>query len=255
VLKGEADVAVGPAEFPLVTRAFNKEGIRAIGTVDKVEHIFFIGRKDRGIEQASDLRGKRVGTTVGTVAEFYLGRFLSLNGMKMQDITLVNLRTPQEWVNAVVDGDIDAVVTAQPHANMAREGLGANSVFWSAQSNQPMYALMIATDEWIAKHPKTVERFLKSLAQAEEYIVRNPAEAKAIVQKELNLDAAYIETVWSQNQYGLSLDQSLITAMEDEARWMIANNLTTEKTVPNFLDYIYEDALKAAKPEAVSIIR
>jgi hypothetical protein len=43
--------------------------------------------------------------------------------------------------------------------------------------------------------------------------------------------------------------------MEDEARWMIKNKLTKEKNVPNFLDYIYEDALKAVKPEAVNIIR
>jgi len=36
---------------------------------------------------------------------------------------------------------------------------------------------------------------------------------------------------------------------------MIKNKLTSEKTVPNFLDYIYEDGLKAVKPEAVNIIR
>jgi hypothetical protein len=43
--------------------------------------------------------------------------------------------------------------------------------------------------------------------------------------------------------------------MEDEARWMIANNLTTEKQVPDFGDYIYESCLKAVKPEAVNLIR
>ena len=43
--------------------------------------------------------------------------------------------------------------------------------------------------------------------------------------------------------------------MEDEARWMTNDGLTTEKQVPNFLDYIYDDALKAVKPEAVNIIR
>ncbi len=43
--------------------------------------------------------------------------------------------------------------------------------------------------------------------------------------------------------------------MEDEARWIIKNNLTTEKTVPNFSDYIYEAGLEAIKPEAVNIIR
>jgi ABC-type nitrate/sulfonate/bicarbonate transport system substrate-binding protein len=114
---------------------------------------------------------------------------------------------------------------------------------------------LISTNEWITKHPDLVGRFLKSLAQAEDYAIRNPAEAKAIVQKSLNLDAAYMETVWSQNQFSLSLDQSLIVTMEDEARWIIKNGLTTEKQVPDFLNYIYEDGLKAIKPETVTIIR
>jgi NitT/TauT family transport system substrate-binding protein len=64
-----------------------------------------------------------------------------------------------------------------------------------------------------------------------------------------------MDTVWQQNQFTLSLDQSLVLAMEDEARWMIKNNLTTERQVPNFLDYIHEDGLKAVKPELVNIIR
>ena len=64
-----------------------------------------------------------------------------------------------------------------------------------------------------------------------------------------------METVWSQNQFSLSLDQSLIVAMEDEARWMIKNDLTTEKQVPNFVDHIFTKmVLKQVKPEAVNII-
>ena len=255
MLKGEADIVVGTTEFPLVGSAFRKENIRIIGNADKAEFIYLIGRKDRGIEEVTDLKGKRVGTTFGTVAHFYLGRFLELNGMNMQDITLVDLKTPEEWVNSVANGDIDAIATAQPYANSAKERLGANAIVWSAQSSQPLYALIISTDEWITKHPKLVCRFLKSLAQAEEYTTRNPAEAKAIVQKRLNLDAAYMETVWSQNEFSLSLDQSLILAMEDEARWMIKNNLTSEKQLPNFLDYIHEDSLREIRSEAVNVIR
>ncbi len=255
MVKGEADLAVGISEFPLVGRAFRRERIRAVGNVDKAEFVYLVGRKDRGIEKTTDLKGKRVGTTLGTVAHFHLGRLLNLNGMNMEDITLVDVKTPAEWVNAVANGDIDAVVTAQPYANYAQDRLGANAVVWSAQSSQPVYALIIATEEWITKHPERVTRFLKSLAQAEESIVRNPGEAKAIVQKRLNLEAAYMETVWSQNQFTLSLEQSLIAAMEDEARWMIGNNLTTEKQVPDFLNYIYVEGLKAVKPEAVNIIR
>lgn len=254
-LKGEADVAIGTAELPVVARAFRKEKMRVIGSADKANFIYIIARKDRGIEKASDLRGKKVGTTLGTVAEFFLGRYLELNGMSMKDVTLVDVKTPEGWVNAVADGDIDAIATAQPYAMAARDRLGANAAFWPAQGAQLLYGLIISSDEWLTEHPELVGRFLKSLAQAEEYLIRNPSEAREIVQKQLNLDAAYVEAFWSQNQFGLSLDQSLITAMEDEARWLIRNNLTSEKTVPDFGKFIFEEHLRVVKPDAVNIIR
>lgn len=37
--------------------------------------------------------------------------------------------------------------------------------------------------------------------------------------------------------------------------WLISNNLTTEKEVPDFVNYIYFDCLLAVKPEAVNVIR
>jgi ABC-type nitrate/sulfonate/bicarbonate transport system substrate-binding protein len=253
VLNGEADISVGLSEFPVVRMAFQKKEMAILGNANKGEFIYLIGRRDRGIENISDLKGKRVGTAFGTIAQFYLGRFLELNGIKTQDLTLVDLKTPAEWVSAVVKGDVDAVVTAQPDANTAKERLGANGVFWLVQSGQFLYGLIVSTDQWVTNHPELVVRFLKSMVQAEEYALDKPDEAKTIVQKELNVEAGYMETVWSQNQFSVSLGQSLILAMEDEARWMISNNLTTEKTVPNFLDYIYTDGLKAVSPGSVRI--
>ncbi|WP_214019225.1 ABC transporter substrate-binding protein [Methanoculleus sp.] len=255
VINGEADITVGLSEFPLVGKAFQNAPVRAMGNIDRGDFIYIVARKDRGIMNASDLKGKRVGTTLGTVAEFHLGRFLTLHGMTMRDIILVDVKSPEGWVNAVADGEIDAISTAQPYANAAHDRLGDNTVFWSAQSSQPVFGLVVSTGEWLSEHPGTAERFLASLAQAGEYAIMHPVEARAIVQERLNLDAGYMDTVWRQNQYTLSLDQSLVLAMEDEARWMIANNLTNATEVPNFRNYIYTEGLEAVKPGSVNIIR
>jgi NitT/TauT family transport system substrate-binding protein len=254
VISGEADVTVGVSEFPLVRKAFLDTDVSAIGNIDKGEFIYLVARQDRGITNISDLKGKRIGTAIGTVSEFHLGRLLMLHGMTMQDITLVDVRTPAGWVNAVADGDIDAISTAQPYANAARDQLGANVVAWPAQSSQPVFGLIVSTDDWIRDHPETAARFLTALAQAEEYVHTHPAESRAIVQNRLNLDAGYMDTVWQQNQFTLSLDQSLITAMEGEARWMIANNLTNATTIPDFHDYISTESLSSVKSASVNII-
>jgi hypothetical protein len=42
--------------------------------------------------------------------------------------------------------------------------------------------------------------------------------------------------------------------MEDEARWMIANNLTNSTAVPDFRRYMYPDALESVRPGSVRII-
>src|SRR5512138_2600156 len=105
--------------------------------------------------------------------------------MTLHDITLVDARTPASWVNDVADGKLDAIVTAQPYANAARDRLGDNAIMWSAQGHQPLFALAVSTDAWIAEHPVTIRKFLRSLAEAEEYVNTHPAQARAIVQRSL----------------------------------------------------------------------
>lgn len=255
VLEGEADVAVGVSEYPLVGKAFQRVPISAIATVDRPDFIYLVGRKDRGIAKPSDLAGKRIGTVAGSIAQFYLGRFLELNDMSAEDITFVDLKTPEEWRAAIADGDVDAVVLAQPEASLVKGRLGSNAAFFSVQGSQPAYALAVSTDEWIAEYPGSVRKFLAALADAEQFVERDPAGARAILQKRLDLSSDYMDLVESQNTFALSLDQSLIIAMEDEARWMIKNRITPKKEVPDFSDHVYTDGLEHVKPDAVNILR
>jgi NitT/TauT family transport system substrate-binding protein len=252
-IKDEVDIA-GMAEWAIVVGAFQKQKISLIANIDKWQAVYIVARRDRGIENISDLKGKTVGLSRGTIVEFYLARFLDLHGMNIRDLTLVNA-TPSQSVDMISKSDVDAVIIWQPYVNGIQRRLRDQIVAWPGQSSQPVFGALVGKNTWITEHQDLVSRFLKSLALAEEYLDRHPTEAKAILQKRLTLDVAYVETHWPRNQFSLSLDQSVIAAMEDEARWMIKNNLTREKTIPDFMNYIYVDGLKAVKPEAVKIIQ
>ena len=253
LLSGDVDIAWS-AEFPLVRKAFVGEKISIIAVVSRFSDQYLFCCKDHGIENISDLKDKEIGVPRNTIAEFYLARFLELHGMDMHDVSLIDIQ-PSQSLDAVVGGSVDGVVTWQPFACRIETQLADKVVIWPVQSSQAGYGVVICRNDWISLHPDIVNRFLKSLAEAECYLIRNPEAAKAIVQKRVNYDDDFMETFWSETQFYLSLDQSLITAMEDEARWMISDNLTTAKTVPDFLIYINEDSLKAVKPEVVNIIR
>jgi ABC-type nitrate/sulfonate/bicarbonate transport system substrate-binding protein len=251
----KADIALGVSEYPLAVRVLHQEKLSAFAIVDKAEFTYIVARADRGIATVSDLAGRRIGIVSGTIAEFYLGRTLELHGINIRNVTLVDLKTPDEWVKAIVDGDIDAVSIAQPSVNLIVNSLGGNAVILPVQSSQQMYILAITKDDWRKSNPEIINKFLSALLQAEEYTLTNPSKAKAIVKEKMGFTDEYIETVWKQNVYIVSLDQSLVIAMEDEARWMIINGLTEKSEIPNFTNNISEDALKTLRPERVNIIR
>ncbi len=48
--------------------------------------------------------------------------------------------------------------------------------------------------------------------------------------------------------------EAMLILFEDQARWRIKNKLTDATEVPNYLNYIYIDALHEVKPEACTII-
>lgn len=252
LLKGEVEIA-GMSEFPFIIRVFEKQKISVYASLDKLQYIYLIGRKDRGIQSAGDLKGKRIGLPMGTIAEFCLGRYLELNGLTMKDVSLVNTAPPSAM--EALGGNLDGVVVWNPFTYQIKQRMANRAAILRVQSNQPAYALAVSRNDRLASQKQLIKRSLKAIAQAEQYVVNYPSEARAIVQKRMNYDDAVMESVWPENQFSLSLDQSLITAMEDEARWMIKNKMTTEKQVPDFLNYIYVDGLKAVKPEAVNIIR
>ena len=84
--------------------------------------------------------------------------------------------------------------------------------------------------------------------------MNNPAEANSLIQKDYNITDSAMVQILSQNQFSVSLDQSLISAMQDEALWLMQDNLTNSTAIPDFHNYIYENGLKSVNPDYVNIV-
>ena len=253
MLNGQVDMAWS-AEYILVGAALGNQKIQTIGSVAKTEFAYIVARIDRGIENISDLYGKKIGVVRETVLEFYLGQFLELHGLSISDVTLVNITLAQSAA-VVISGEVDAMVSFPPYVETAQQQLGGNAVVWSAQSSQMLYGLITCRSDWVTQHSDLVKRFLNALSQTDDYMIQHPDEAKVIVQKAMNFTNDYMAVVWSRNQFALSLDQSLVAAMENEARWMINNKLSNQNVVPDFIAYVYLEGLTSVKPESVNVIR
>ncbi len=252
LLDGRVDVAIA-AEFVGVNKIFLHKNLRIISQVSRHKVFHLVARKDREISSPPDIRGKKIGVTRKSAGEFYLGQFLATHNLTLKDVDVIDL-PPSELITYIENGRVDAIVIFDPHAYNIQKKLGNSIIMWSAQGDQDTYALVYSTDSFIKAHPEIILRFLRSTVQAEIYTQKYPIESQKLISKILGYDNLYIRYIWLNFVFVHELGQELLLRMESQARWVIQNGLTPERTVPNYLNFIYFDGLKMTKPEAITAV-
>lgn len=253
MLAGSADFSVA-ADFVGVSNIFAKKDIRILAQATEQDVFSVIGRKDKGVYSPKDIKGKRVGVTRKGAGEFFLGRFLTFNDLALSDIKIVDLQPP-ELVKQLESGQLDAIVIFEPHTYNLKKSLGDQLSIFSAQGQEKTRAIVYTTTATTQSRPEVVKQYIQSLVQAESYLKANPNGAKAILAKKMGYQQDQVDYLWTKIDFSLSLPQELLLTLENEARYSISSKLTNETEVPNYLNYIYFDALNSVKPDGVTIVR
>jgi NitT/TauT family transport system substrate-binding protein len=238
--------------FVLALQGFKSPDLRAVAAISSTDVLELVARRDRGIAKPKDLRGKLIGVTKATIAEFFLSTFLSFNGILPGEVRTVDLK-PSDFVKALTEGRIDAAVCFPPWDTVKRN-LAQNGVSWPIQGGQDYYLLLISRDELVKNRPRVVEGLLKGTLDAEDFLRKHESEARAIVERTLGLDRASVASTWTKTRFRVRLDQGLLILMEDYARWAIQNRLVEAKKVPNYLPFLSLVELEKLRPDAVGVV-
>ncbi len=254
VLDGKADFAT-VAETPIMFAILNGEKISIIATFQssKKNHAI-VARKDKGIQRPKDLKGKKIATTVGITADYFMDAFFATHGIARKDVTIVNLK-PEECENAITNGKVDAISAFYPFLSRTQNRLGGKGITFYNEDIYTSTFNLVTTQEFIRINPGKVRKVLRALIKAEEFVAGNQTEAQKIVADFCGIRPDVVQHIWADSRFAVRLDQSLILALEDESRWAINYKLTRAKKVPNYLEFIHIDALKLVKPDAVAILR
>ncbi|HJW04500.1 MAG TPA: ABC transporter substrate-binding protein [Azospira sp.] len=254
LLEHKSDFAT-VAETPVMFSILKGEKIFVIANIEASSvNNGIVARREAGIEKMGDLRGKRIGYTPGTTSDFFLDSFLTVAGLRRADIRTIPLK-PEEMLKAVADKEVDAVSTWNyPLAEITNLLGNQGRVFLDKEIYTETFNVAVQ-QEFVQKHPEVVRSFLRALLKAEKFVKEHREEAQSILHAATKTDPALIQTVWDAFNYQLNLDQTLVITLEDETRWAMKQHLVEQAPMPNYLDYIHTESLRAVKPDAVRIVR
>ncbi len=245
--------ATSPTEVPVVIAAFKRNDFVVLGTqlmTDNTNRI--VARRDHGIETAADLKGKRIGTQRGSAVHYFLHLFLGAHGLSEQDVEIVFMKA-EELPNALAKGDIDAFSMREPYVSLALSMLPDQAYAMAAPGLYKQMELLVMDRRLSEEEPEIALRMLRGLIMAEEYLAKNPDDAIVTTARYLGSPDDKVRDIWPKLQLQVSLDESLIKLMENQAQWAISAGLVEGKTPPDFRGIIKPEPLRSLQPQRVNV--
>ncbi|HTT09386.1 MAG TPA: ABC transporter substrate-binding protein [Burkholderiaceae bacterium] len=241
------------SELPVVFNSFERADYTIVATLaTSTGNIKLIGRRSAGITGPQQLAGKRIGVIIGSSSHYFLDAYLLFHGIDPKQVQIVAVQ-PEQMVAAVRHGQIDALAGYSRHTAAVAKALGEDAV---ALGDPRIYTdsfNLVVDRRTLGEREQDIVRILRALQRAQRFIAEHPQRAKQVLGARARLEPAFVETVFPAFSYRLSLDQSLVSTMESEARWALREgHIAPDRRLPNYLDYVATGPLLEAVPTALA---
>jgi ABC-type nitrate/sulfonate/bicarbonate transport system substrate-binding protein len=179
-----------------------------------------------------DLAGRKFAAPLTSPHEMALGKLATEYGFDESSIKLVRMQ-PSEGIVACARGDVDGVLTYQPHLSRI-VGMGGTLYFTghSTYFNGPevvlapkdrllnVRSLLVGNTQWMAANPNTTEAVLRALLRGNAFIEEHPAEAQAVLADFFKTSIEVMKESLQANTYGMAIDDGLIDSFAFTSGWL-----------------------------------
>ncbi|MHB8988993.1 MAG: ABC transporter substrate-binding protein [Desulfobulbia bacterium] len=255
MLQGDCNFAVSGAP-PIVLADPQRTPFAILATLlSDYDSTRIIARRDLGIGTPQDLKGKRIGVKKGVLSQLFLDLFMMKHGLAQNEVVRVFME-PEAFQSALAKGEIDGFSMTNRMINAAATALGDKSVVFAEPGLNPILGIL-STRPDIPLNLQATPRLLRALIRAEQFVKNDPATAKELVGKENRISPREIECLWARTTIDVALPNFLFVHLEDQYRWQVerGGSQGLRGGMPNYLDLVLPEYLRAIKPDAVSVFK
>ncbi len=133
--------------------------------------------RDGPVQRIADLKGRKVGYSVGGFEDALLGKMLETHGLALKDVELINVNFALS--PALMSGQVDAVIGAFRNFELNQLDIEKRPgrAFYPEEEGVPAYDELIVVTRRELVESQAVARFVQVLEAATQYIVNHPDDA------------------------------------------------------------------------------
>jgi len=153
--------------------------LRRVGTLVSTPLNSLVVLKDGPVKSVADLKGRKVGFSVGGFEDALLGAMLEKHGLSLKDVTLVNVNFSLS--PSILSGQVDAVIGAFRNFELNQMAIEKRDgrAFYPEEEGVPAYDELIVVAHADKAADPRLPRFLAAVERAVLYILNHPEEAHA----------------------------------------------------------------------------
>jgi putative hydroxymethylpyrimidine transport system substrate-binding protein len=176
VAAGKADLAVS---YQPQLHLQVEEGLplRRIATLVATPLSSLVVLKDGPVKSIADLKGRKIGFSVGGFEDAVLGAMLAKHGLGLQDVQLINVNFSLS--PALIAGQVDAVIGAYRNFELTQMELEKRPgrAFFVEEEGVPAYDELIVVAHAQKLADPRFKRFVAAMERGVQQIVNHPAES------------------------------------------------------------------------------
>jgi NitT/TauT family transport system substrate-binding protein len=215
MIAGQLDIGLTTVQNLVLLNGTSNVAAVTIGLIDASNGADAIVAKD-SIKSVAQLKGKKVGATLGEVNHFLLLVGLEKAGLNESDITLTNMSADDAGA-AFVAGQLDAAVTWEPWVTKAKSA-GGHTIFTSAEIPDTIIDCVAVPKASVAAKRANYAAFMGAIDKGVAFLRSSPDESATLIAKYLGASVDDVKGMLEGDKiYGLADNRMMFGTTGSEA--------------------------------------
>lgn len=252
VVMGNADFGTSSGSVIVFQGMFRDDFVSLASFAQSDNDVKLISHVKANIIDSIDIAGKRIGVTKGASGEYLLSTYLALSGLTIADVK-VHSFSADKLPQALFDHKVDVIVPWEPYAFQTIQMLNNEAKTLNTKNLNTLMFNLISRRLDSTEKLKKATCVLHALNDAINYISTNPDNARKIIITRIGATQKFIDWVWPDYIFKLSLNRSLLMNLQSQASWMLESGLVDTVKLPDYKLLLDTRALKKVNPMAVRL--